>query len=254
MEREFQDRKCNDGTALMAQDELGLEGGQATIERDAKAAPDAVTDAGIDATIAAAAVSDAPWRARPAKAAQARLWTPQADDKGSADLVSAAAAALSPARRRRAGQAAARSKAVNPRRFAIVTDASRDAKLTAFGKDTLDDRYLLPGETYQDLFARVADAYADDRTTPSVSMTISRTSGSCPQRRCCRTAAPGAACRSRATSTRSRTASKASSRPGTRTSGSPRAGRHRHVLGQCAASARTSASTARPAASFRSSA
>jgi ribonucleoside-diphosphate reductase alpha chain len=54
------------------------------------------------------------------------------------------------------------SKKVNDRRFAIVTDASRDARLTDFGKETLTDRYLLPGETYQDLFARVADAYADD--------------------------------------------------------------------------------------------
>ncbi|AKM11734.1 ribonucleoside-diphosphate reductase subunit alpha [Croceicoccus naphthovorans] len=55
------------------------------------------------------------------------------------------------------------SKDVMPRRFTIVTDASRDAKLTDFGKDTLEDRYLLPNETYQDLFARVADAYADDQ-------------------------------------------------------------------------------------------
>jgi len=39
---------------------------------------------------------------------------------------------------------------------------SRDARLTAFGKATLDDRYLMPGESYQDLFARVACAYADD--------------------------------------------------------------------------------------------
>jgi ribonucleoside-diphosphate reductase alpha chain len=55
------------------------------------------------------------------------------------------------------------SKVVHPRRFTIVTDAKRDALLTDFGKETLDDRYLLPGETYQDLFARVADAYADDQ-------------------------------------------------------------------------------------------
>jgi len=55
------------------------------------------------------------------------------------------------------------SKSVQPRRFTIVTDDSRDALLTDFGKDTLDDRYLLPGEKYQDLFARVADAYADDQ-------------------------------------------------------------------------------------------
>jgi ribonucleoside-diphosphate reductase alpha chain len=55
------------------------------------------------------------------------------------------------------------SKKVNDRRFTIVTDNARDARLTDFGKDTLTDRYLLPGETYQDLFARVADAYADDQ-------------------------------------------------------------------------------------------
>jgi hypothetical protein len=44
----------------------------------------------------------------------------------------------------------------------VKTDSSRDALLTEFGKDTLRDRYLLPGESYQDLFARVASAYADD--------------------------------------------------------------------------------------------
>ncbi len=54
------------------------------------------------------------------------------------------------------------SKTVDARRFDVVTDTSRDALLTEFGKDTLNDRYLLPGENYQDLFARVAAAYADD--------------------------------------------------------------------------------------------
>ncbi len=44
----------------------------------------------------------------------------------------------------------------------VVVDRSRDDLLTAFGKATLDDRYLLPGESYQDLFARVAGYYADD--------------------------------------------------------------------------------------------
>jgi len=44
----------------------------------------------------------------------------------------------------------------------VVTDPSRDALLTAFGKTTLTDRYLLPGESYQDMFARVATAFADD--------------------------------------------------------------------------------------------
>src|SRR5579875_2141295 len=41
-------------------------------------------------------------------------------------------------------------------------DRSRDALLTEFGRATLDDRYLLPGEGYQDLFARVASYYGDD--------------------------------------------------------------------------------------------
>lgn len=61
-----------------------------------------------------------------------------------------------------AAKKAASSKTVDERRFNVVTDSSRDALLTEFGKDTLQDRYLLPGESYQDLFARVAAAYADD--------------------------------------------------------------------------------------------
>ncbi|MFN5643707.1 MAG: ribonucleoside-diphosphate reductase subunit alpha [Sphingomonadales bacterium] len=55
------------------------------------------------------------------------------------------------------------SKSVAARRFNVVTDTSRDELLTEFGKETLKDRYLLPGENYQDLFARVADAFADDQ-------------------------------------------------------------------------------------------
>ncbi|WP_394269238.1 ribonucleoside-diphosphate reductase subunit alpha [Qipengyuania sp.] len=54
------------------------------------------------------------------------------------------------------------SKKILARRFDVRTDSTRDDLLTDFGKDTLTDRYLLPGETYQDLFARVADYYADD--------------------------------------------------------------------------------------------
>ena len=54
-------------------------------------------------------------------------------------------------------------KKVNDRRFNVVKDDSCDENLTEFGKETLTDRYLLPGESYQDLFARVADAYADDQ-------------------------------------------------------------------------------------------
>jgi ribonucleoside-diphosphate reductase alpha chain len=44
----------------------------------------------------------------------------------------------------------------------LVLDPRRDALLTPFGRATLADRYLLPGEGPQNLFARVARAYADD--------------------------------------------------------------------------------------------
>jgi ribonucleoside-diphosphate reductase alpha chain len=47
--------------------------------------------------------------------------------------------------------------------YPLIKDDRRDALLTEFGKDTLRDRYLLPGESYQDLFVRVASAYADDQ-------------------------------------------------------------------------------------------
>lgn len=39
---------------------------------------------------------------------------------------------------------------------------SRDDLLTDFGKKTLEDRYLLAGESYQDMFARVSTAFSDD--------------------------------------------------------------------------------------------
>ncbi|MDF1627302.1 MAG: ribonucleoside-diphosphate reductase subunit alpha [Parvibaculaceae bacterium] len=44
----------------------------------------------------------------------------------------------------------------------VKVDRSRDALLTDFGKATLKDRYLMPGESFQDLFARVASYYGDD--------------------------------------------------------------------------------------------
>ncbi|HME28068.1 MAG TPA: ribonucleoside-diphosphate reductase subunit alpha [Acetobacteraceae bacterium] len=47
-------------------------------------------------------------------------------------------------------------------RHQVRVDRSRDALITEFGRATLDDRYLLPGEGYQDLFARVASFYGDD--------------------------------------------------------------------------------------------
>lgn len=54
------------------------------------------------------------------------------------------------------------SKSIRPQLHPIEKDDSRDALLTEFGQETLKDRYLLPDESYQDLFVRVASAYADD--------------------------------------------------------------------------------------------
>ncbi len=46
----------------------------------------------------------------------------------------------------------------------IIIDPTRDQLLTDFGKEALEDRYLMPGETYQTLFARVSCAFADDQS------------------------------------------------------------------------------------------
>ncbi|MBB4048031.1 ribonucleoside-diphosphate reductase alpha chain [Sphingomonas zeae] len=54
------------------------------------------------------------------------------------------------------------TKSVRPQPYPVEVDHARDARLTDFGKETLNDRYLLPGESYQDLFVRVASAYADN--------------------------------------------------------------------------------------------
>ncbi|MDD9334741.1 MAG: ribonucleoside-diphosphate reductase subunit alpha [Rickettsiaceae bacterium] len=47
-------------------------------------------------------------------------------------------------------------------KFPIEIDKKRDNLLTNFGKAVLKDRYLLAGEDFQDLFARVASYYADN--------------------------------------------------------------------------------------------
>ncbi len=44
----------------------------------------------------------------------------------------------------------------------IQIDRNRDENLTEFGKATLADRYLMPEEAYQDLFARVCMYYGDN--------------------------------------------------------------------------------------------
>src|SRR5487761_2068493 len=48
-------------------------------------------------------------------------------------------------------------------RFQVTVDRSRDAQITDFGRATLTDRYLMPGEEFQDLFARVASFYGDNQ-------------------------------------------------------------------------------------------
>ena len=47
-------------------------------------------------------------------------------------------------------------------RHQVRVDRSRDSAVTDFGRATLTDRYLMPGEGFQDLFARVASYYGDD--------------------------------------------------------------------------------------------
>ncbi|WP_413630058.1 ribonucleoside-diphosphate reductase subunit alpha [Novosphingobium sp. KCTC 2891] len=126
------DFRTGDGS-VAAQDELGLEGGTAALDPNEAATPETKA---IDMN---------------------------AKDLGSETLLAAGMAAAASAITSAAAAPQDDSKTVHPRRFKIVTDAARDALLTAFGKDTLDDRYLLPGENFQDLFARVADAYADDQ-------------------------------------------------------------------------------------------
>lgn len=48
------------------------------------------------------------------------------------------------------------------RGISVKIERDRDANLTDFGKAVLTDRYLLPDEEYQDLFARVSCHFADD--------------------------------------------------------------------------------------------
>ncbi len=54
-------------------------------------------------------------------------------------------------------------ESVKKQPFKVKIDNSKNDKLTDFGKAVLQDRYLMPDETYQELFARVAGYYADDQ-------------------------------------------------------------------------------------------
>jgi len=100
----------------------------------------------VSATDVTATASDAPAKPVPAKA-----------EAASAEAVPAARKAKAKA------EPKANSKSVKPVLYPVEVDRERDSLLTDFGKETLKDRYLLPGESYQDLFVRVASAYADDQ-------------------------------------------------------------------------------------------
>jgi ribonucleoside-diphosphate reductase alpha chain len=60
------------------------------------------------------------------------------------------------------GEAAVLDAVQMPGRYQVRVDRSRDVLLTEFGRATLTDRYLMPGEEFQDLFARVASQYGDN--------------------------------------------------------------------------------------------
>ncbi len=45
----------------------------------------------------------------------------------------------------------------------VSVDNKKDARLSDFGKAVLKDRYLMPDESYQDIFARVSSYYGDDQ-------------------------------------------------------------------------------------------
>ena len=126
---------------------------------DFRSGDDAAMELELDGTVE---TTDAPSKAPEKAVAMTK------EDKGSDALAEATATAVLAQMGAEIGKAAKKagdvdSKKVMDRRFAVVTDAARDSLLTEFGKETLTDRYLLPGESYQDLFARVADAYADDQ-------------------------------------------------------------------------------------------
>jgi ribonucleoside-diphosphate reductase alpha chain len=121
-------------------------------------------EAEMDGAEAGLFAAEAPARARTKEAGgRPAVAMTQKTDSGSAELVARLGAEAMAEAVKAASSTKDDSKAIAARRFAIVTDPAHDARLTDFGKDTLDDRYLLPGESYQDLFARVADAYADNQ-------------------------------------------------------------------------------------------
>ena len=52
---------------------------------------------------------------------------------------------------------------ISKENFKININLKKDDRLSNFGKAVLKDRYLMPNENFQELFARVASYYADDQ-------------------------------------------------------------------------------------------
>ena len=78
------------------------------------------------------------------------------------------------------------SHAIKPQLYAVEVDHSRDALLTDFGKETLKDRYLLPGESVSRTCSSVSP-----RPMPTINgaraapvRLYQRDCGSCRRRRC----------------------------------------------------------------------
>jgi ribonucleoside-diphosphate reductase alpha chain len=55
------------------------------------------------------------------------------------------------------------NKSPATKNFKININNKKYDKLSNFGKAVLKDRYLMPNESFQDLFARVASYYSDDQ-------------------------------------------------------------------------------------------
>lgn len=83
-------------------------------------------------------------------------------DSGVGEMASGTMETLAKATAQMSSNAPIDSHTINVQLYPVTVDHGRDALLTEFGKETLRDRYLLPGESFQDLFVRVASAYADD--------------------------------------------------------------------------------------------
>ena len=110
----------------------------------------------------------------------------------------AAAKAEAPAKAKAPKTRLSESKEAIQKLYPVEMDHSRDSLLTDFGKDTLQDRYLLPANPIRICLSGSPRLMPTMPPTPSGSTIIFRSSGSCRRLRCCPTAAPAAGFRSAA--------------------------------------------------------